>query len=409
MKLKSAPGGWYLHPFEIGVTGGSREKRSALAEMLAGKLSGEGRSCGFIALDNESEEGTLSPAEARTFSDRTRIDVANGPRGPETSLMQQSMATVDTLVVAGAELPPIPALVMFEGSARESIRTGKAPIAVIHEGNDATRARDFARRVGAAHVLAVTDREAILEAVRGFFDGRIPAVHGLVLAGGKSTRMGRDKAAIEFTPGTSQARRAAELLSQVCDSVYLSARAEQPLPEDTKHVPVIPDLYDGFGPLAGILSAFAHDPRAAWFVVGCDMPLLESGDVRELFRRRNPYRLATCFATPADSPQGHTPAQGDRSEDGSSSAGSHPRAPDASPELLPEPLCAVYEPKARTRMFTFLAEGVTCPRWMLRNGGADYILPSRPQAVYNANDAGDLARAKAYARAAGNVGEKEAW
>ena len=405
MKLKSVPGGWYLHPFEIGIAGGSREQREGLADRIVAGLSNEGLRCGVVTIETEpTTEPDGSAAEwARVRADGSRLSIPNGPRGPQTSLIQQSLATADVLMVTGADATPVPTLMLFEGEARGL--EGESLVAAVCDRSSVARAASAARQSGGLPVVAGDDDEAILETVRASFGRRTPPVRGLVLAGGKSTRMGRDKAAIEFTPGVSQARRTADLLSEVCDSVYLSARSDQSLPADVRHLPVIADRYDGIGPVGGMLSAFAHDPQAAWFVVGCDMPLLEAGDVRELFEARNPYRLATCFATPADAPQGHVAANGEatggNAEQGHAAHTDAPRghvAPSrettgGSAELLPEPLCAIYEPKARTRIFTFLADGVTCPRWMLRNGGADLVRPARAQAVYNANNPDDLARA----------------
>ena len=376
MKLKSVPGGWYLHPFEIGIAGGSQERRDALAGWIVTELTREGLRCGVVNIEGEGAECAAGQAQARVLTDGTYITVPNGPRGPETSLIQQSMTTADVLVVTGADATPVPTLMLFDGENR--VPEGTSLVAVVCDRKDMPSAESAVRQPGGPGVVTIDDRKAILESVRASIGARTASVHGLVLAGGMSTRMGRDKASIEFTPGISQARRTADLLSEVCDSVFLSARGDQSLPADVRHLPVIADRHDGIGPVGGMLSAFAHDPTAAWFVVGCDMPLLEAGDVRELFEKRNPYRLATCFATPADAPQGHVPAGGYERTD---------------KELLPEPLCAIYEPKARTRMFTFLAEGVTCPRWMLRNGGADLVRPARAQAVYNANNPDDLARA----------------
>ena len=53
----------------------------------------------------------------------------------------------------------------------------------------------------------------------------IPPLYGLVLTGGRSTRMGRDKAALEYG-GQAQADRAFDLLARVCDKVFVSARAD---------------------------------------------------------------------------------------------------------------------------------------------------------------------------------------
>ena len=61
-------------------------------------------------------------------------------------------------------------------------------------------------------------------------------LYGLVLVGGKSRRMGRDKALIAYDQRTTQLEHTAILLQEVCDSVFISKREDQrfDLPKATK-------------------------------------------------------------------------------------------------------------------------------------------------------------------------------
>jgi len=95
------------------------------------------------------------------------------------------------------------------------------------------------------------------------------AVNGYVLAGGKSSRMGRDKALLELE-GKPLVLRAVEKLRWVCADVYILANR----PELEMYAPVISDLHDGCGPLAGIEAAFSHSEKIWNLFMAVDMPFL---------------------------------------------------------------------------------------------------------------------------------------
>ena len=86
------------------------------------------------------------------------------------------------------------------------------------------------------------------------------SLHGLVLAGGRSTRMGTDKAALMHPDGRPLARRTLDLLVEAgCENIVLSLRHDQELPPmivESSQVRIVRDPEGGSeGPLVGILSA----------------------------------------------------------------------------------------------------------------------------------------------------------
>ena len=104
---------------------------------------------------------------------------------------------------------------------------------------------------------------------------------GYILVGGKSSRLGRDKALVEVG-GTPLALRVTNALRSVVDDVTLVGS-----PEKYSHLGlrVIPDHVTGFGPLAGILAALEDTSRPWNLVAACDMPNLTPDFLEFLLRR----------------------------------------------------------------------------------------------------------------------------
>jgi len=122
------------------------------------------------------------------------------------------------------------------------------------------------------------------------------AIHGLVLAGGRSSRMGEEKGLIKYH-GVAQYIYVMQLLRNYCSSVYLGCREEQ--------VPLYPDVdiiqdaeaYAGHGPISGILSAFQHK-SGPWLVVACDYPYIAQSDITHLLQQRKMEKKATAYINP---------------------------------------------------------------------------------------------------------------
>lgn len=174
----------------------------------------------------------------------------------------------------------------------------------------------------------------------------LPRLRGLVLAGGKSERMGFDKTLIEFR-GMPHRDYLLGLLKQAGIPSTLSVREE---PEEALDgVDYLADRYREMGPYGAILSAFMHDPDAAWLVLASDLAMFDGEILSELVAARDPLKFATAFRSPVN---------GD-----------------------PEPLVAIWEPSAYPWLLMRLSLGESCPRAVLR---------SLPVHVIEANDAGKL-------------------
>ena len=101
-----------------------------------------------------------------------------------------------------------------------------------------------------------------------------------LLAGGKSTRMGENKAFIDFR-GQTLLDRALATLRAVCDSVTIVGDPST----FASYSPVIPDLFPGCGPLAGIHAALTHSSAELNIMLAVDMPFVSAELLRFLLQR----------------------------------------------------------------------------------------------------------------------------
>ncbi len=183
------------------------------------------------------------------------------------------------------------------------------------------------------------------------------ALHGLVLAGGKSRRMGSDKAAL-VSGGETQLARAVKLLSGYVDQVFVSTSAEQADDPVRREFTQIVDGYEDMGPIAGILSAMDAYPGHSWLVLACDLPHIDESTIGFLIDNASPDHPATAFRSVRDD--------------------------------LPEPLCAIYRPASRTIIEGFIADGIKCPRKMLIKSSTCLLAQPNPGALHNINTPDDL-------------------
>lgn len=102
-----------------------------------------------------------------------------------------------------------------------------------------------------------------------------------ILAGGKSSRMGTDKALLEYE-GKQFIRQIAEELSWFDERIIARGSNGGFGDELEREWTVIPDIYPEHGPIGGLHAVLSACESDALFVVTCDMPLIESELVREL-------------------------------------------------------------------------------------------------------------------------------
>lgn len=182
-------------------------------------------------------------------------------------------------------------------------------------------------------------------------------LYGLVLAGGRSRRMGTDKALLVHD-GRTQLESAVRLLAPVTDRQFVSTRPDQCDDEERSRFPQIVDRYADIGPLAGILSAMDEYPDVDWLVVACDLPNLDALTLEQLVAKQSRNRPFTAFRSSSDG--------------------------------LPEPLCAIYSKSARPIVRRFVDEGIVCPRKILIRSDTKLLNQPNPDALHNVNTPEDL-------------------
>lgn len=209
-------------------------------------------------------------------------------------------------------------------------------------------------------VFAMDDTKQIIR----FFEQRLeaarPPLYGLVLAGGKSERMGFDKGSADYH-GKPQRYFVADLLEKHCTSVYISCRPDQQSAIAPGYQS-LPDTFTGLGPFGAILSALREKPDAAWLVLACDLLLMDEETLQQLVDGRQPMDMATAFNSPENE--------------------------------FPEPLITIWEPKSYPVLLSFLAQGYSCPRKVLINSDVRLLSAIHPEALTNVNTPEELEKAK---------------
>ena len=182
----------------------------------------------------------------------------------------------------------------------------------------------------------IAEIDKISKHIENLIKEKIAPIQGLVLAGGKSTRMGTDKGMLNFY-GKNQRDVAIELLEKNHLKTYLSVREEQEIGIENK----ITDKFVGLGPFGAICSAFQENPDVAWLVLATDLPFVNDEVIKLLLKHRNPSKVATAI-------------KGKNSQ-------------------FPEPLITIWEPKSFILLLNYLAQGYSCPRKVLLNSDIEIV------------------------------------
>jgi len=106
---------------------------------------------------------------------------------------------------------------------------------------------------------------------------------GIILAGGKSSRMGKDKGLCEFN-GKALVAYAIETLKPLCGKLIISAN-HFPEKYEQFEVPVIGDEIKNIGPMGGIYTCLKHSTTRHNLVLSCDTPFVGTILLKHLLKQ----------------------------------------------------------------------------------------------------------------------------
>jgi len=182
----------------------------------------------------------------------------------------------------------------------------------------------------------IEEVDSIAGHIENLIQEKIAPVRGLVLAGGKSSRMGTNKTELNYH-GKPQLEHAVDLLQDSLLNTFVSVATDQHL----DNFETIQDKFVGLGSFGGICSAFQQDPNKAWLVLATDLPFVSGDLIQLLLQKRNPQKMATAIKGKS--------------------------------KPFVEPLIAIYEPKAYPVLLSYLAQGYSCPRKVLINSDVEIV------------------------------------
>ena len=262
---------------------------------------------------------------------------------------------MDAVIVNGNHYPASRQIVIIDPRKRESLlrRENQLTKIDIVVASSPDEVYDFVKERMSDDTIIIHPEEAerISEFLLNEVRQNLPPLKALVLAGGKSKRMGVDKSTINYH-GKPQQLHVAEL----CQSLGIESYISKQIGFDASNIqsfPVIKDRMEGMGPFGAILSAMMDDPDAAWLVLACDLPNLDIDLIKGLIQHRNTSRYATTYK--------------------------------ASTKEFPEPLITIYEPKSYHRFLSFLSIGYACPRKVVINSDVEILNLENESLIENVN------------------------
>lgn len=354
MRLKDV----VFHPYEIAFVGYSGSGKTTLIEKLIRQLA-QDHKIGYIKHDahqfemdkaGKDTDRNFQAGSQQVFINDTNQWALRGRSEISPLLLKQNFLDLDFVLVEGFKNSKLPKFVVVDENQEilNLLPDLDQVVGLIYSDNPIAGSElpQFHR----------DDVNGIAAFILQRFQSLKAPVYGLVVAGGKSTRMKTDKGALKYN-GKTQTEYLYDLMSGICENVFVSARQEQAELEHLAGLPRINDLFLDMGPMGGILSAQQKYPGAAFLVVAVDLPYVDTETLKYLVSARNFFKVATCFLNPE--------------------------------KKWREPLLTLWEPKSYSKLLQAMGEGRTCPRKVLYNSEVKELELSQQKALINANTPDD--------------------
>ncbi len=355
----SRPRGGKYHPQEWTLIGAPcsviAECVAQISKALRGRLS-----LGYIDADHQSSESQSALAAQITDQIDQRLLMTNQAADPWH--VRPMLSHLDAVLVNGNHFAGAAQIVFMDPKKKESLQRKLDRITdlryVVVENNEDDIHDYFFKileRFPEAQMIKRCEMEKLASLIYADYQSRVAPLYGLVLTGGRSERMGTDKAQLVYHQ-KDQASHVFEQCQQFCKRVFYSHAGSDHRENG------IADSFLGLGPMGGILSAFREYPDSAWLVVSCDLPLLDEETIDLLVRARDPSKFATAFMN---------------TDTG-----------------FAEPLVTIWEPRSYSRILQFVSAGYSCPRKVLINSDIEQVHLADQSKIFNANTPEDMAFAK---------------
>lgn len=342
-----------------------------LADSIISALSRQYK-CGYADTTHNDDviqlPGRLASGAALEFTDQINFSQINF-KAPLTAFDQRALfAGMDLVLVNGNHQPAKAQVLIIDENKKASVQKRLNElnnVELILLPDNVTDVFDFVKE-------AITDWQKLpiyplsdIEKVINFFRQKLevskPRLNGLVLAGGKSLRMGMDKGTVHWH-GKEQRYHMSDMLQAYCGDVFISCRDEEQKMEIDPQYKTLNDSFIGLGPYGAILSAFREQSDTAWLVVACDLPLVDQQMLEYLTANRSVKQLATAYHSPVTN--------------------------------FPDPLITIWEPKSYPVLLQYLAQGYCCPRKVLINSDVELLQAPDAEALTNVNTPDEMDRVK---------------
>lgn len=277
------------HPAVLAVCGFKNSGKTTLIEELIPCLQKQGLSVAVVKHDAHGIEVDRPGKDSDRFFRAGADVVLQGPgeeifRKHEGGSLEELLARIvplyDLVLVEGHKGVPLPK-VWLKGKENRQ-RPDHLENVLLELGWEEDRA------------VAVMDllRERLLAQYRE------TSLHGCVLIGGKSRRMGEPKHLIR-TGGMTWLERTVKMLRGTTEEVLIAGEGE--MPDELKGEIRLHDVLDAEGPMAGVLAAMRRHPVASWLVAACDLPEASAEALDWLLSMRRPGTWIVMPKVPGES------------------------------------------------------------------------------------------------------------